>query len=109
MTASPSTKSRAPRAPLSAPMISACLLTLLSGCASFGIVNPLPPLPAELKACLAREPEPLPPGPYSRADAVAVIGGLVISEDAYRRCGREIEAFYETLAAATRKRRANQP
>ena len=81
------------------PMMSASLLILSSGCASFSSSTPIPDLPEHLKTCAEKYgiPVELPEGPYSSADAIEQLSRVRVSELGATRCLSDLVAFYRDL------------
>lgn len=76
--------------------ISALTLTLSSGCAHF-VPSRVPPAPYPLVECAKRASVPLPPGPWSRADAEVILAQLIASEAAKGECAAAWAAWHEAL------------
>lgn len=81
-------------------MLSACLLTLSTGCASFVNPRPLPDLPEDLAACAEAPVVDILEGSKSRAETADLVARIRASELYKDKCSRALLAWYESLLAA---------
>ena len=74
----------------------------LTGCATSGINTPLlyPELPADLRLCFDSAVAKPKAGPMTKAEVLALVSKLKLSETEKIECGKRLVAFYDGLAPA---------